>query len=232
MEASMPAIRRENAGALSAESRPVKPWITASEVLAVYAATLLYIWRWQEDHPFLWIPMLAAVLFSQWFHHDTLEAMGLTGREFRPCARASLPFLAVVIIAGSFCAVMGHDSTARVLSPRAGLTFAGYLVWCSLQQYLTQSYFHRRLMKLIRSPHLRSVAVGLLFAGVHIPNPVLMVATFTGGVVFAEIFTRHPNIWPLAFVQAVAGFLIGALSPPWLIHGMRVGPGYFLFHLH
>jgi len=66
----------------------------------------------------------------------------------------------------------------------------------------------------------------------HIPNPILMGATFAGGFVFAEIFFRHPNIWPLAFVQAVAGFLIGALSPPALIHSMRVGPGYFFFHLH
>ena len=228
----MPAADSENAGRSTVKSRAVNPWITASEVLAVYAAILLYIWRWQESHPFLWIPMLAAVLFSQWFRGDTLEAMGLTGREFRSCARASLPILAVVVVAAVFYALWSHDSVARLASPRAGLTFAGYLVWCSLQQYLTQSYFHRRLMKLIRSPHLRTFAIGLLFAGAHIPNPVLMAATFAGGIVFAEIFTRHPNIWPLAFVQAVAGILIGTLSPAWLIHGMRVGPGYFFFRVH
>lgn len=228
----MPAESDENAGRPSTRARAIKPWITASEVLAVYAAILLYIWRWQQTHPFLWIPMLAAVLFSQWFQGDTLEAMGLAGREFRPCARASLPLLAVVVVAGAFYALWNHASAARLASPRIGLTFAGYLVWCSLQQYLTQSCFHRRLMKLIRSSHLRSFAVGLLFAGAHIPNPILMAATFVGGIVFAEIFTRHPNIWPLAFVQAVAGFLIGALSPDWLIHGMRVGPSYFFFHLH
>lgn len=216
----------------SVVSRAIRPWITASEILAVYAAILLYIWRWQETHPFLWLPLLAAVLFSQWLYGDTLEGMGLTGREFRSCVRASLPVLAVVIVGAVSYGLWTHGSAARLASPRVWLMFAGYVVWCSFQQFLTQSYFHRRLMKVMESPHLRSFAIGLLFAGAHIPNPVLMAATFAGGVVFAEIFTRHPNIWPLAFVQAVAGILIGALSPSWMTHSMRVGPGYFFFHLH
>ena len=211
---------------------PISPLITACEILVVYAAILLYIWRWEADHPFLWLPLLAAVLFSQWFYGDTLEAMGLAGREFRQCARMSLPVLAVVVLAALVYAFISRDSAVRLASPHVWLTFTGYFVWCSFQQYLTQSYFHRRLMRVMASPHLRSFAVGLLFAGAHIPNPVLMAATFVGGFVFAEIFVRHPNIWPLAFVQAVAGFLIGALSPPLIIHNMRVGPGYFFFHLH
>lgn len=228
----MSTASRDVAGRPSATSRAISQWITVSEVLAVYAAILLYIWRWEGAHPFLWLPMLATVLFSQWFYGDTLAAMGLTGREFGRCARASLPVLAVVVALGVLYALWAHDSAARLASPHVWLMFAGYLIWCSFQQYLTQSYFHRRLMRVMPSPHLRSFAIGLLFAGAHIPNPVLMVATFAGGVVFAEIFTRHPNIWPLAFVQALAGFLIGALSPPWIIHSMRVGPGYFFFHLH
>jgi len=206
--------------------------VAASEVLVVYAAILLYIWRWQDTHPFLWIPLLAAVLFSHWVHHDRLEEMGLTAQEFWPSARLSLPLLAAVVVPAVLYGAWNHDSAGRLDSAHVWLSLGAYLLWCSFQQYLTQSYFHRRLMKVMRTPHLSSLAIGLMFAGAHIPNPVLMVATFAGGFVFAEIFVRHPNIWPLAFVQAVAGFLIGALSPPWIIHSMRVGPGYFFFHLH
>jgi len=228
----MPGANREVASRSAVASRDISPLITTSEILAVYAAILLFIWRWQKPYPFLWLAMLAAVLFSQWFYGDTLAGMGLTGREFGPCARASLPLLAVVIVAGVAYGLWARDSAARLASPHVWLMFAGYLVWCSFQQFLTQSYFHRRLMRVMKSPHLRALAIGLLFAGAHIPNPILMAATFAGGVVFAEIFTRHPNIWPLAFVQAVAGILIGALSPDWIIHGMRVGPGYLFFHIH
>jgi hypothetical protein len=213
-------------------ARVISPLVTASEVLAVYAAILLYIWRWQDTYTFLWLPLLAAILFSQWFYGDTLETMGLTGLEFWPCARASFPMLATVVVATVFYGLWVHVNAGRLATPRVWLSFGWYLLWCSFQQFLTQSYFHWRMMRVIHSPHLRSFVIGLLFAGAHIPNPVLMAATFAGGFIFAEIFIRHPNIWPLAFVQAVAGYLIGALSPPWIIHSMRVGPGYFFFHLH
>ncbi|HET9176819.1 MAG TPA: CPBP family glutamic-type intramembrane protease [Terriglobia bacterium] len=227
MSALTPEVDRQPLRAV----RAINPVITASEVLAIYAAVLLYIWRWQDAHPFLWLPMLAVVVFSQWFCGETLEELGVTGMEFWPCARASLPLLAVVI-GGAVCyGLWVRYNVFRFASWHVWLSLGGYFVWCSFQQYLTQSYFHRQLMKVMQSPHLRSLAIGLLFAGAHIPNPILMAATFAGGIVFAEIFFRHRNIWPLAFVQAVAGFLIGMLAPPWIIHGMRVGPGYFLFHV-
>ena len=228
----MSTVRSAVDGQASQAARLVNPLITASEVVAAYAAILLYIWRWQDTYTFLWLPLLAAVLFSQWVYRDTLEAMGLTGEELWACARASLPVLAAVIVGAVCYGLWIHDSASRLASPHVWLSFGWYILWCSFQQFLTQSYFHRRLMQVMHSPHLRSLVVALLFAGVHIPNPVLMAATFGGGFVFAEIFSRHRNIWPLAFVQAVAGFLIGALSPPAIIHSMRVGPGYFFFHLH
>jgi len=223
---------------VSSEDHPPRPMrvagavLTASEVLAVYAGILLYIWCWQDTHPYLWIPLLAAVLFSHWVHHDTPKEMGLTGHEFWPCARLCLPVLAAVVLPAVVYGLWNHSSAARLESAHVWLSLGGYLLWCSFQQYLTQSYFHRRLMKIIRTPHLSSLVIATMFAGAHIPNPVLMAATFAGGLVFAEIFIRCPNIWPLAFVQAVAGFLIGVLSPSWIIHSMRVGPGYFFFHLH
>jgi hypothetical protein len=58
-----------------------------------------------------------------------------------------------------------------------------------------------------------------------------MVATTLVGFVFAEIFARHRNIWPLALTQAVGGLLLAAVSPASLMHNMRVGPGYFFYGL-
>jgi hypothetical protein len=228
----MAAVTSEVGRQPSRAVRAIRPVATVSEVLAVYAAVLLYIWRWQDAHPFLWIPLLAAILFSQWFCGETLDELGLTGREFWPCARASFPVL-VAVIGGAVCyGLWVHYSAGRIASWHVWPSLGGYFVWCSFQQYLTQSYFHRRLMKVMQAPRLRSLAIGFLFAGAHIPNPVLMAATLVGGIIFAEIYFHHPNIWPLAFVQAVAGFLIGLLTPPWIIHGMRVGPGYLMFYIH
>jgi len=51
-------------------------------------------------------------------------------------------------------------------------------------------------------------------------------ATALGGFILAEVYLRHSNIWPLA--QAVGRSRTAALSPPAVIHNMRVIQGYFL----
>ncbi|MCL5005040.1 MAG: CPBP family glutamic-type intramembrane protease [Acidobacteria bacterium] len=210
----------------------VPPLATAAEILAVYAGILLYIWRWQHTHPYVWVALLAIIVLSHFVHHDHLREMGLTGHELRPCARVIFPLFIVVAVPAVIFGLWKRDWVIMLPYAHAWLSFGGYAVWCSFQQYLAQAYFYRRLRSVIKTPHLSSVAVATMFAGAHIPNTILMVATFVGGFIFAEVFVRHPNIWPLALVQAVAGFLIGGLSPASLIHNMRVGPGYYLYNLH
>ena len=98
----------------------------------------------------------------------------------------------------------------------------GYGCWCAFQQYLTQSYFHNRLMLIVHNRHVRCALVGIMFSATHIPNPILMIATLVAGFVFAEAFSKYRNIWPLALVQAVGGLLLAAVTPDALIHHMRV----------
>ena len=107
--------------------------------------------------------------------------------------------------------------------------FFGYGSWCVIQQYLTQSYFHNRLMLVIRNRHVRAALIGIMFSAAHIPNLILMIATLVAGIVFAEVFSRYRNIWPLALAQAVGGLLLAAVAPDALIHHLRVGPGYFFY---
>jgi hypothetical protein len=200
---------------------------TAIELLAVYTCILLYIWRWQRPHPLAWIPILLFVLSSHVFHKDTLREMGLTAHQIGASARLIFPIAAVIYGCVAAWALATHR--IPVGWPRAaGLErFGSYAVWCCFQQYLMQCYFYRRLRTVLVSPHWSAVIVALMFGGAHIPNLVLMIATTLGGVILSEVFARHPNIWPLALTQAIGGMLIGAVSPPSLIHQMRVGPGFY-----
>jgi len=215
---------------LSAAS-PATQWATALEVLLVYAGILLYIWRWQFTYPRAWMALLAVVLASHVAHRDTLRGLGLAFVEMRASARIILPLAAAVYV---LVVILGFASDRLALIAPGGHTlvsFAGYLIWCTFQQYVAQSYFHCRLMSLIPNRHVSSLLVALLFGAAHIPNPILMVATTLGGFILSEVFARHRNIWPLALAQATGGFLIAALSPASLIHNMRVGPGYFFYSL-
>lgn len=204
-------------------------FLTSVEVMVFFACVLVDIWRWQRTRPHLWILLVAAMFLTHILHRDNWQRLGLTRCELRPSAAAALPVMlalcAPLVIYGFFTGRL-----VLLFPDRASLRyFLGYGVWCVCQQYLTQSYFHNRLLTLIRSRHLTSALVAVMFGAAHLPNPVLTAATAVAGFVFSEVFARHRNIWPLALAQTVGGVLIAAVTPASLIHNMRVGPGYWLW---
>jgi hypothetical protein len=204
---------------------------TALEVLLLYAGILLYIWRWQFTYPRAWMALLTCVLASHVIHRDSLQTLGLTLKELRASAQSLLPLAVALFVPGVIYGFASGKLLPTAPGTRTLISFAGYGLWSLFQQYAAQSYFHNRLMRLVDNRHLSSLLVALLFGGAHIPNPILMVATTFGGFILAEVFARHRNVYPLALVHTVGGFLIAVLSPAALIHNMRVGPGYFFYDL-
>jgi len=202
---------------------------TALELLLVYSGILLYIWRWQTAHPRALMPLLAVVLLSHVAHRDTPRKLGLTTVGLRTNAESVLPLMAALYLPLLAYGFARH--TLALVAPGAQILkwFTSYGLWAAFQQYLAQSYFHNRLMSVVRSRRLSSLLVGIMFGAAHIPNPVLMAATTIGGLIFSEAFARHRNIWPLALAHTAGAFLIAALAPASLIHNMRVGPGYFFY---
>jgi hypothetical protein len=214
---------------LPSMDRPWIRWAVAAEILLVYAGVLLYIWRWQFTHRHAWILLLAGVWLSHLAHRDTLRDLGLALTHLRENAQIVLPIGVAVYVPLVAFGFASHKLQLMLPSGSTLLSLIGYGSWCVAQQYLAQSYFHRRLQRISRNPHFTSALVGLMFGAAHIPSPILVVVTTLGGFVMAEIFARHPNIWPLALAQAVGGILVAVLSPPSLIHHMRVGPGYLFY---
>jgi len=195
----------------------------------MYACVLSYIWRWQYSHPRSWILLLAIVLATHIAHRDTMRDLGLTRFELRSSAQSILPLALVVYLPLILVGLL----SGRIRWVIPGFTALAYLgsygFWCLCQQYLTQSYFHNRLMSALHNRHLSSLLVAVMFGAAHLPNPVLTAVTTLGGLIFSEVFARHRNIWPLALAQTAGGFLVAAVTPAWLIHNMRVGPGYWFW---
>jgi hypothetical protein len=201
----------------------------ALEVPLLFAGILAYIWRWHRTSPHAWMALWALILISHVLHRDTLQGLGLGRMGFRNSAQWVLPLALALYVP---MLVYGYEhGRFELLRPTWGalVLLVGYGSWCAFQQYLTQSYFNNRLMMVIRNRHVRSALIGIMFSATHIPNLILMVATLVAGFVFAEVFARYRNIWPLALAQAVGGLLLATISPEALIHHMRVGPGYFFF---
>lgn len=210
-------------------TRSPSAFYTALEVALIYAGILYYIWRWQITLPRFWMGLWAAVLLSHLAHRDTLRSLGLGWADLRASAQVVLPLAVILYLPLVIYGYAHHALAPLAPDTRALMTLLKYGGWCLFQQYLTQSYFHTRIMTLVPNRHLSSLLVGVMFGSAHIPNPILMFATTLGGFIFAEIFARHRNVWPLALAQAVGGVLIAAISPATLIRHMRVGPGYFFY---
>jgi hypothetical protein len=211
------------------ETRRSLALATTLEVALIFAGILAYIWRWQHTIPHVWMGLWAWILLSHVLHHDTLSRLGLGRSGLRASAQWILPLTILLCLPLLFYGFSRHRLLFLHPTWQALVTLLGYGCWCAFQQYLTQSYFHNRLMLVIRNRHVRSALVGIMFSATHIPNLILMVATLVAGCVFAEVFARHRNIWPLALAQAVGGLLLAAVAPETMIHHMRVGPGYFFY---
>ena len=213
---------------------PLHSWssiLSALEALLIYAGIITYIWRWQHTYPHVWMVLWGIILVSHIVHRDTFRSLGLTLGEARANAQLVLPIALAFYVPLVIFGFARHALALVPLNSHAVFSFLGYAAWCAFQQYLAQSYFHNRLMEAIHNRHLSSLLVGIIFGSAHIPNPILMVATFVAGFIFAEIFARHRNIWPIALAQAVGGLLLAAVSPASLMHNMRVGPGYLFYGL-
>jgi membrane protease YdiL (CAAX protease family) len=100
-------------------------------------------------------------------------------------------------------------------------------VWGLVQQYVLQGFINRRA-QIIWGRGARSVLlVALLFALLHLPNPLLSVATFLGGVIWAIVYQRAPNLFALALSHALMSLLLATSLPASALNSLRVGIRYF-----
>ena len=77
-----------------------------------------------------------------------------------------------------------------------------YPIWGIAQQFLFQSFFHTRLIRLGLAPW-SILIVALAFATVHLPSINQIALSFFGGLLYSYIFLKHPNIIPLGIAHGL-----------------------------
>lgn len=197
------------------------------EIVAIYSLVQGYIWKWQYTYPQLvWLILLLLAASHGW-HRDTARTLGFRFDNFAAVTRQvvpwSLPFLAVLLLAGFWTGRL-WEIPLRWESLGPSLRYA---LWGLFQQYGLQGFFHNRLMAIISNSRRSSLLNGFIFMSLHIPNPVLMVFTFVGGVVLSHLYARSRNLFVLGIFHGLVGLLLSNTFPRDWLHNMRVGPGYF-----
>jgi hypothetical protein len=202
-------------------------FLSLFEVGLVLSLILAAIWT-QLGVPnscFIFSAILAVVAFSLQRRFSANE-LGMT----RPL-NGTVP----VVLIGAALAVIVHWSgmaALRVDGPAVVVPMERawqYAIWALLQEFLLLSFFFVRLESVVGSKR-AVLSSALLFAATHVPNPVLTVTSFLGGLLFCEMFRRWRNLFPIGLIHAGLGLTIAASFPDAWLHQMRVGVGFLSYH--
>ena len=83
-----------------------------------------------------------------------------------------------------------------------------------------------RFKRISRSSIQIVLAVAGLFALIHWPNGILMLAGLVAMIVWCWVYLRHPNLFAVALSMGVAGAVFTQVLPESVHHNMRAGPYY------
>jgi membrane protease YdiL (CAAX protease family) len=102
-----------------------------------------------------------------------------------------------------------------------------YFIWCTLQQLLYQSVIWAVVRKRLASRWTAALVSGLVFASLHIPNPVLIPGTLLWGVFSSLLFENCRSVIGLALLQVMLSSMLMWVTPYHLHRGFRTGPSYY-----
>jgi len=189
--------------------------------LAILGTILLYTWILEPRGVPVVIPAAMVVVLTAWSALRT-RTSGLLVKELLPASRATVFFTlpAVLVVLAIGFGIGTLHAPARLWE-----TFAALVPWGGAQQWVLQTVVLREARQRT-SPVPSVVLTALLFALVHLPNPLLVLMTFIGALGWCAIFMRHPNFAPLAFSHAAATLALLAAFADGLTGGLRIGAAY------
>jgi membrane protease YdiL (CAAX protease family) len=213
--------------------RAVAAWEIVSVTMSVLIGEWVVLALVGDESPLMLVPIALAFALMLLSHHargETRRALGFRLDNFARAARLlALPTLAAVLLllfagwlTGSINFMRWRGGWALVGLPTFGV------VWGLVQQYALQGFFNRRAQLVLGRGAASVLVVAALFALLHLPNPALAAATFAGGLLWAAVYQREPNLPALALSHGLMTWVLISTLPPQLLGGLRVGYKYFL----
>lgn len=216
----------------AAEDRSLAAW----EIVAASTSALVAEWvvgtLVGRGRLLLLFPVATAVVFMLVSHRvrgESAREVGWRLDNFGEAARLLLP--PMLAVSALLVAVGWYAGTLDFGRWEGGQSIMGVpglsLVWGPLQQYALQGFINRRAQVALGRGNLSVLLVGLLFALFHLPNPWLMFATFAGGLLWAWVYQRAPNLLAVGLSHSLMTWVMISSVPPGALDNLRVGFKYF-----
>ena len=166
----------------------------------------------------------ALMLISHRERGETIREIGFRLDNFQSAARSLLlPTVGAVLLIGGVAWMLNQSFISAPWRNR----FLLLPVWALVQQYALNGFINRRAQFVLGKGWHSVFVVALVFGLLHLPNPLLAVLTFVGGLIWAFVYQRHPNLFALALSHSIISITLAlAVSSKWL-DSLRVGFKFF-----
>lgn len=202
------------------------------EILSVVSSCLIAEWVvfafFNRARALVIVPIFIALLLmmiSHLAHHESFRDLGFrTDNILAALKLVALPTLAAVLVIAlvGWLLRTGHPAFDHLR-----VRWLLLPLWALFQQYALQGFINRRAGIVFRSNLVCVTFVGVIFAVLHLPNPLLAMFTLIGGIVWAWVYKVQPNLFALAISHSIASIAFALSFPTELGNGMRVGFKYF-----
>lgn len=202
-----------------------------AELAIGYGLILITVWTRNPEQRFSYWSAFVWIAVTGWLSRNRSRPIGLgtqnLGRSLWIVLAATALLFAGLGIAARF------HSLHKLYGPLPfGVHILEYSLWALMQQYILQVYVLLRLLRLGMGRASALALATLLFAIVHIPNPVLVPAVILWGAASCLLYLRYRNLYPLAIAHGMLGMCLAVTVPNALHHHMRVGIGYLDYRGH
>ena len=184
---------------------------------------LSYIWYLEPRVPrgFTAVPIAVIAALAVW-HSVNTGQWGFRGSALLPGLRAAalitVPAVLAIVAAGVWLGTL-HDRRDFLGS------LGALVVWGGAQQWVLQTVVLQEAQR-ATSQRAGILLAATLFAVVHLPNPFLTPITFAGGLAWCAIYTRYPNVLPLAISHGLGTLAILYAFNEGITGRLRIGYSY------